>query len=639
MKELSRGSFLPESILKKSSRFVTRKVIPFAATASLIFASCGGEKNNTQELKNNESSGYSLPFPEGETWFLTTGPHADGYSNGIKYAIDIAPPELGRLNGNCPTDGSRLSIGNRVVTASASGEVIAKGDDKNRNDLHHSEIRIKDKNGLTQVYIHLDKTKVKLGNKVSQGDPLGNPSCEYPPGGANTGPHVHVGLMKDGQAIPIDGVEIGGWTIHNGVDDKDGTMTKDGEKTRTADVGRFGENSTGIRNDLPNKSNKAVVAGPKDPIPQISGQINEKPVSPTATSERPIKEGALRFKSPNYPYEIDYPSKWTVKTFDNNILTNRPGKMDVFWGEKEQGFQKYIAVFSEPIDSKLTVDDYATQVFKQINDTRAKFNGLPQTVFSTEVGHWKGYWGDIGKDPQILLNRIPSTMTPSIGPHDVRIVVFTTKTNEGSRGWQLIFSTPDMSTTPKEFFTAFESFKLAVSKPTETLKPAVEKKISLSKKPEELYRALLTSPISPNVLPQGMSSGGISAAEIDATGKALKQVGAVTIAIEDSVSQAVKGYPNGVTFYGIFSDSSTSKSASEIIGTNLQNGRTLKDFPYPAKVYTTESFFGVVIKTLVMSVENVTVAVSITGTDTDILESRVILLTQAAIEHLGKVGK
>lgn len=63
-----------------------------------------------------------------------------------------------------------------------------------------------------------------------------------------------------------------------------------------------------------------------------------------------------------------------------------------------------------------------------------------------------------------------------------------------------------------------------------------EGKISISKKPEELFKALLTSPIAPNILPQGMISRGISAGEIDATGKALKEIGAVNITIEDSAS-------------------------------------------------------------------------------------------------------
>lgn len=95
--------------------------------------------------------------------------------------------------------------------------------------------------------------------------------------------------MKDGQPIPIDGVVVGGWTIHNGVDGKDGTMTKPGEKTRIADIGRYGENSTGIRNDLPNNPNKVAVASPKDPIPPISATITSKevftaPPPPTPTA-------------------------------------------------------------------------------------------------------------------------------------------------------------------------------------------------------------------------------------------------------------------------------------------------------------------------------------------------------------------
>lgn len=360
MRELHRGN-LPdgssENFAKRSARFIAKKAARLVLergtrilpASVLIFAGCSGngasEKNSSsQELENRESAGYELPFTRGETWYLTQGPHGDGYSNGIKYGIDIAPPE----GGFCPGDGRKFTINNRVVTASASGEVIAKGDDKNKNDPHHSEIRIKDKNGLTQVYIHLDSTKVKLGDKVKQGQTLGNPSCEYPPGGRNTGPHLHIGLMKDGHAIPIDGVEVGGWTIHNGVDGKDGTMTKPGEKTRTADVGRYGENSTGIRNDLPNNSGRAIVAGPKDPIPPISGSVKEKssitPTSkPTGTPKaiptprqetsatklvENYREGWLHLAS-QYGVEFDYPPTWVQTPFAPCIIPYKGKAPDI----------------------------------------------------------------------------------------------------------------------------------------------------------------------------------------------------------------------------------------------------------------------------------------------------------------------
>ena len=112
--------------------------IPGSMATVILMAACSGGEKNTQEVENKES-GYTLPFPEGETWFLTGGPHADGLSNGIRYAIDIAPPEVRP----CPTDGSRLVIENRVVTASASGQVIAAGNDKNRSDPSHSMIKVR----------------------------------------------------------------------------------------------------------------------------------------------------------------------------------------------------------------------------------------------------------------------------------------------------------------------------------------------------------------------------------------------------------------------------------------------------------------------------------------------------------------
>lgn len=179
--------------------------------------------------------------------------------------------------------------------------------------------------------------------------------------------------------------------------------------------------------------------------------------------------------------------------------------------------------------------------------------------------------------------------------------------------------------------------------------PNIEKKKSFSKKPDELLRALLTNPISPNILPQGMSSGSISASEIDATGKAFKEIGAVNILIEDSVLTDVWKTPSrGVVFYGIFPDSSGAKSASEIIATHLKNGQALKDFPYPTKMYTTESSIGGVIYmaniVLIISMENVTVIASLTGldargTNTNLAQSRTISLGHAAIEHLKKVGQ
>lgn len=356
MKELQQASLLPadyakEAFPKKAVKFVLKKAIRFAPASVLIFAGCSGgngAEKNTKELESNES-GYALPFPKGETWFLTAGPHEDGYSNGVKYAIDIAPPEVV----NC-TPGARIALENRTVTASASGKVTLVGNDNNREDPNHSMVDVKDKQGLTERYIHLDHTKVKKGDKVKQGQALGDPSCEFPPGGANTGIHVHVGLMKDGQAIPIDGAVVGGWTIHDGVNGKDGTMTKDGEKTRTADKGRFGENSTGIRNDLPNTSNKAIIASPKDPIHPISGTVREKSIAPTTETKKPaaiekqpktLEEQAKLLALNNFLHplsktqeaEVDYFGNKSLVTLDSKIVQDMTAsKIDIIQGKQSQ---------------------------------------------------------------------------------------------------------------------------------------------------------------------------------------------------------------------------------------------------------------------------------------------------------------
>ena len=370
----------PESKLEKATglRLLKGLILPVASVTALIAVACSGgaDKNSSsQELENRESSGYELPFPKGETWFLTGGPHSDGFSNGIRYAIDIAPPE----GGSCPTDGSRLVIENRVVSASASGEVIVAGDDKNRSDPSHSMIKIKDANGLTEVYVHAANLKVKKGDKVKQDALLGNPSCEFPPGGRNDGAHIHVGLEKDGQAIPIDGVVIGDWTVHSGETNYNGTVTQ-GKTVKTADTRRCATDTAcgGIRNDLLNEkgSAKLVVGSPKPPTPPISATVTSKEVTgatanpapkptetskPTPTIEKQVEQGWKMVNSLNYPYRIAIPVEWTRDS------TNFNGKkVDVFKGEVIDGFQTNINVFFEPAKKWATLNDYVDNYFEEV---------------------------------------------------------------------------------------------------------------------------------------------------------------------------------------------------------------------------------------------------------------------------------
>lgn len=78
-------------------------------------------------------------------------------------------------------------------------------------------------------------------------------------------------------------------------------------------------------------------------------------------------EGWTRFRSVNYPYQIDYPSGWTTAT-----LQFGPKKVDVFKGEVVQGFQTNVNIFAESVNSWVTLDDYADHVYSEIT---AQFPG------------------------------------------------------------------------------------------------------------------------------------------------------------------------------------------------------------------------------------------------------------------------
>ncbi len=191
-----------------------------------------------------------------------------------------------------------------------------------------------------------------------------------------------------------------------------------------------------------------------------------------------------------------------------------------------------------------------------------------------------------------------------------------------------------------------EGSKLTI--PT-TEKPNVEKKISISKNPDALFKALLTSPIPGNILPERMILKGTSASPIDDTGQAPKQISDENIIIEDHIPTEVWQTPSrGGVSYLIFPDSSTARSASELLATHLGAGQVLEDFSYPTNIYAIQSsFMGVVYMAntvLVTSMGNVTMIISLTGTNAqgvDILlvRSRAISLGHAAIAHLEQVGK
>lgn len=232
--------------------------LAFAAAGSLA-STCMGADNKDIRITpginpQNRSFEYKFPWAENETWFLNSGPHPDVGLVGVKDSLDFAPPEVVSCKNN-----PHAVVENRFVRAAHGGTVDIVGDEGNEKDALHSIVEIQQDDGYETRYVHLAKIKVKLGQKVAQGDVLGSPSCEHPPSGANSGAHVHFSLMENHVPIEITRLTISGWEIQTAPGDYNGTMTTGGI-LRTADQRRCATNTVcgGIRNDLTSTSNLAL---------------------------------------------------------------------------------------------------------------------------------------------------------------------------------------------------------------------------------------------------------------------------------------------------------------------------------------------------------------------------------------------
>lgn len=159
-----------------------------------------------------------LPFPAGQTWSYTGGPHT-GWGLGQPYtALDFAPPI--DKSGCAAVEDKFYSIAmaDGIVVRSEFGLVALDldGDGDERT-------------GWVLVYLHVGtQGRVPSGLSLKAGDPIGYPSCE---GGRVTGTHIHVSRKYNGEWIPADGplaFNLEGWVAHNGTRAYEGTLTKGG---------------------------------------------------------------------------------------------------------------------------------------------------------------------------------------------------------------------------------------------------------------------------------------------------------------------------------------------------------------------------------------------------------------------------
>lgn len=233
-------------------------------------AVCGEEVKKTSQLQPHLEYSLALPFAAGETWWYTGGPHYDGLSGGVKYAVDFSPTDKAL---KCPdSEPYRL----KFVRAIADGVVAVSGNEKDKKDKNHSIVEVDHSGQFTSGYMHLADIQVEVGEEVKQGDPLGYASCEIPPGGSTGGIHVHEYGKEGGEPIEVDRLVMSGWTIEGTGENYQGTMTKSGEDTRVADVNRCGPQTysirqcNGLRNDIAWGNVMAERAPTIAPVPTIA---------------------------------------------------------------------------------------------------------------------------------------------------------------------------------------------------------------------------------------------------------------------------------------------------------------------------------------------------------------------------------
>ncbi len=167
-------------------------------------------------IAGDGSAFLSLPWATGETWTLTGGPHSnDGSGNHPWSALDFT---------------------------GSSGQVRAARDGVAYLDCPNF-VRIVHADGWETGYYHLTNIAVSNGQAISRAQLLGNISTQIGCGGSAMGPHQHFSLRKNGISQAVNGHDIGGWTVQEGVAEYQGCLIKNGN-TQCAPSGQIYNDGT-----------------------------------------------------------------------------------------------------------------------------------------------------------------------------------------------------------------------------------------------------------------------------------------------------------------------------------------------------------------------------------------------------------
>lgn len=156
----------------------------------------------------------SLPWPTGETWYFTGGPHG-GWADGSAWAaLDFAPAH--EQLGCYQSDAWVTAVVDGLITRSDMGGVVIDVDGDGFPGT-----------GWTIYYLHLDsRDRVPAGTYVHAGDSLGHASCE---GGFSNGTHIHIARAYNGRWVSADGnlpFVLGGWISEGLGQEYDGLLVR-----------------------------------------------------------------------------------------------------------------------------------------------------------------------------------------------------------------------------------------------------------------------------------------------------------------------------------------------------------------------------------------------------------------------------
>jgi LasA protease len=163
-----------------------------------------------------------LPWEEGLTWYLTSGPHGGWGPAGGRAALDFI---TGERIPDCTVTAEWCTAAARgLVVRSEWGEVVID------LDLDGYE-----QSGWVLTYLHVATDgRVEQGTLVERGQRIGRLSCE---GGYSDASHLHLARRYNGEWIPAGSgavpMVLSGWTAHEDLMPYDGTMTR-GDEVRTA---------------------------------------------------------------------------------------------------------------------------------------------------------------------------------------------------------------------------------------------------------------------------------------------------------------------------------------------------------------------------------------------------------------------